>query len=263
MAVGRSSSLADRVARQYEQQTGRPATPEDPRYAEYVKVALPQLIAADRAALQRSQGRWKTADKFAYAASAIPFAAAVAPAVMGGAGSGGATSATTALPSTTSGIGTTAGYGSLFGGSAPVGVGTAATVPMSVAAPPAAGAGLFKMSDLTRFGIPAGAQLATTYLANRSANKQNALAMSEQGRQFDATQAWLREQDEKDRAAFEATEAEKKRQFDVVEAEKRRRYDEREPYRAFGRGSLVRMNELMDRPTPGRVDYRPTFTYRP
>jgi hypothetical protein len=84
MAAGRSSSYADRVGRQYEQQFGRPASADDPAYADYIKTALPQLISSDKAALERSQGRWKTADKFAWGAAAIPFAAAAAPLIFGG-----------------------------------------------------------------------------------------------------------------------------------------------------------------------------------
>lgn len=83
MAAGRSSSYADRVSRQYEEQFGRSADANDPDYAAYITTALPQMIDADRTALARSQGRWKVADKLAFGAAAIPFAAA-APVLFGG-----------------------------------------------------------------------------------------------------------------------------------------------------------------------------------
>src|SRR5690349_18425735 len=89
MAAGTSSSYADRIARQYEQQFGRPADANDPAYAEYVKTVLPQMMAADKAALEKSQGRWRTMDKIAYGVAAIPFGAA-ALSGLGAAGAAGA-----------------------------------------------------------------------------------------------------------------------------------------------------------------------------
>lgn len=151
-------------------------------------------------------------------------------------------------------------------GNAPIASTVAAPVITSSVAPsvaPAAAGGLFRMSDIMRYGVPAGVDLVTGAMANRANTKAANAAALEQARQFDATQAWLREQDEKDRAAFEATEAEKRRQWEATTAEDRRRYDILEPWRESARGNLTRMNAMLDRPKPGRVDYRPTFTYRP
>lgn len=67
--AGTSSSYADRISRQFEQQFGRPADANDPAYAEYIKTALPQMIEADHASLKRSQHRWGIADKAAMAAA--------------------------------------------------------------------------------------------------------------------------------------------------------------------------------------------------
>lgn len=65
MAAGRSSSYADRLSRQYEQQVGQPADATTPGYGDWIKTAMPSMIQGDRDALARSQGRWKTADKLA------------------------------------------------------------------------------------------------------------------------------------------------------------------------------------------------------
>src|SRR5690348_7228597 len=90
--AGTSSSYADRIARQYEQQFGRPADANDPHYAEYVKIALPQMIAADRAALEKSQGRWRVADRIATGASLGLLGAGIGSAFMGGGGAAAASS---------------------------------------------------------------------------------------------------------------------------------------------------------------------------
>lgn len=74
MAVGRSSSLADRIGRQYEQQFGRPASPEDPAYATYIERALPQMMAADQAQYERSKNRWNTFGRIATTAGFAPLA---------------------------------------------------------------------------------------------------------------------------------------------------------------------------------------------
>lgn len=50
----------------------------------YGSTELPALRAQAAADLDRSQRRWRTADKFAYAAAAVPFGAAAAPYLMGG-----------------------------------------------------------------------------------------------------------------------------------------------------------------------------------
>lgn len=91
--AGTSSSLADRISRQYEQETGRPADAADPAYAEYIKTALPKMIADDRAALERSQGRWGVADKIAMGATLGLLGAGVGSALAGAGGVGAASGA--------------------------------------------------------------------------------------------------------------------------------------------------------------------------
>ncbi len=68
------SSLAQRVAKQFEQQFGRPADANDPTFVEFSRVTMPQLMEADRLALERSKSRWKTADRLAMAGAASPAA---------------------------------------------------------------------------------------------------------------------------------------------------------------------------------------------
>lgn len=84
MPAGTSSSLSDRVGRQYEQEFGRPADASDPQYAEYVKTALPTMMLADKAALTKTQNRWKVADKVAMAASLGVMTAGIGSAFTGG-----------------------------------------------------------------------------------------------------------------------------------------------------------------------------------
>jgi hypothetical protein len=124
------------------------------------------------------------------------------------------------------------------------------------------GNGLFRGSDLARYGIPAATSLVTSYMGNRAGNNASTAALDVQQRQFDATQAWLREQEANAERRHKEIEDEKRRQFDAVETEKRRKWDYGEPWREASRGALTRMSDLMDR-GPQQVAYRPTFQYRP
>jgi len=126
----------------------------------------------------------------------------------------------------------------------------------------AGGNGLFRASDLVRYGIPAATSLVTGYMGNRASSNASTAALDEQRRQFDATQAWLREQEANAERRHKEVEDEKRRQFDAVEAEKRRKWDYGEPWREASRGALTRMSDLMNR-GPERVAYQPTFYYRP
>lgn len=118
------------------------------------------------------------------------------------------------------------------------------------------------MSDLLRYGVPAVSSLITTGMANRASGNASDAALAEQRRQFELTQAWLREQDNRRHQEWLDTEAEKKRQFDALEAEKRRRYDALQPWRDASQGALTRMSDLMNR-GPQNVAYQPTFRYQP
>ncbi len=102
MAAGLSSSLADRIGRQYESQFGRPASADNPDYASYIQRALPEMMASDKSAIDRSKGRWNTFGKVATAAAAVPFAMAAGPALQslysGGFAAPGAATTATAAP---------------------------------------------------------------------------------------------------------------------------------------------------------------------
>lgn len=117
--AGTSSSLADRISRQYEQHFGRPADANDPNYAAFVRTALPSTIEADRAALERSKGRWNTVAKLATGAALIPFTAGLSSILSpAAAGAAGATSGGYSSPGV---------FGGLFGGGATAPAATAAT----------------------------------------------------------------------------------------------------------------------------------------
>lgn len=148
-------------------------------------------------------------------------------------------------------------YGGLFGGSAATtSAGTGAGVGMGTAS------GGMSMGALARSAVPAATSLATTYMGNRASSKANNAALVEQGRQFDATQAFLQAQEEQRHEEYLAAEAEKKRQFDAIEAEKLRRWQAREPWRQASRDALTRMSDLVSR-GPQQVRYQPTFYYQP
>lgn len=78
-------SLAQRLSAQYQQQFGRAADANDPRYAAWTQSALPQMIQSDRDAHERSKRRWNTFGKIATGAALAPYAALVAPLLGGGA----------------------------------------------------------------------------------------------------------------------------------------------------------------------------------
>lgn len=84
-------SLSQRLAEQYQSKFGRPANANDPAYASFVKTALPQTIAADEAAYERSKARHGLMKKVAWGAMAIPFTAGLSSIL--GAGAGGTAAA--------------------------------------------------------------------------------------------------------------------------------------------------------------------------
>ncbi len=290
------SSLAQRVATQFEQEFGRPANANDPAFVRWSSEAMARLQKADADALARSQRNMNRVKNAAMVAAAVPYVAAALPAIAGGGavtGGGvtgaGATGAGAVLPSTSLIPGALAPYaatvpmvapgaaGALAAGGAPLfGPGAANTGVWSAgagAAPPVfrgggnntginGGGGLFRASDLVRYGIPAATSLLTGYMGNRAGSQASTAALDAQQRQFDATQAWLREQEANNERRHREIEDEKRRQFDAVESEKRRKWDYGEPWRDASRQSLTRMSDLIER-GPQRVAYQPTFQYRP
>lgn len=229
MPAGRSSSYADRVGRQYEQQFGRPASADDPQYASYVRTALPQMAAADQAALEKSKGRWKTADKFAWGAVASPFVAAAAPAVLGAFSGGGAASGAA---------------GSAAGASAP-----------------AVGAGMTfgNMLKLGELGVGAATNILGQRSQNRALNQQQAIDQRNYGEQMQLAreqEAYRRSEADRvakqEEARWQTEEAYRQKQVAADEEERaysRRLMDEREarraPKRAAGQAALLRLQDLL------------------
>lgn len=199
-------------------------------------------------------------------AGMIPMSTAgtVAPIMTAPAIAGFGTAGIPALPA-----GVTPGVG---GSMAAGGAGTANLVRDTVA--PSAGRWIGRGDNATNL-ISTGANLFTTYMGNRARGRADDLALAENTRQFDATQAFLREEAQRRRDEFDRTEAEKKRQWDAEQVEKKRQWDyqesekrrieneqnmRREPYREAGRTSLA---SLMNWSRPASVAYQPSFTYRP
>lgn len=281
MPTGSSgSSLAARISDNYQRTYGRRPDTNDPEYAAYASAEMARLMKEDADALARSQRNMNRIRNAAYVAAAVPFGAAALSAIpaAGAAAPAAAPSAGTGavLPSTSLIAGGMAPYAATVpmvtpgaasalaaGGSAlwPTAAG-AGNVVRDAANNGAGGNGLFRGSDLVRYGLPAATSLLTNHMANRASNSASTAALDAQQRQFDATQAWLREQEANNERRHQEIEAEKKRQFDAVEAEKRRKWDYGEPWREASRGALTRMSDLMDR-GPQQVAYRPTFQYRP
>lgn len=235
MPAGRSSSYADRVGRQYEQQFGRPASADDPQYASYVKTALPQMAAADQAALEKSKGRWRLADKFAWGAVASPFVAAAAPAVLGAFSGGGAASGA---------------------GSAASAAGSAAG-----ASAPAVGAGMTfgNMLKLGELGVGAATNILGQRSQNRALNQQQAIDQRNYGEQMQLAreqEAYRRAEADRvarqEEARWQTEEAYRQKQVAADEEERaysRRLLDEREarraPKRAAGQAALLRLQDLL------------------
>lgn len=166
--AGTSSSLADRISRQYEQQFGRPAAADDPQYAEFVRSQMPQMIAADQAAYDRSKSRWRVADKFAWGAAAIPFTAGLS-SILAPAATGGASAATTGAVS--HGYSSPGIFSSLFGGGA--------TAPTATAAGATRGVLGRLGSILSSPGAEIAANTGLSLYGQRSQNKANQQARSD------------------------------------------------------------------------------------
>ncbi len=277
------SSLAQRVATQFEQEFGRPANANDPEFVRWSSGAMARLMKDDADALARSQRNMNRFKNLAVAAAAVPYAAVALPSIAGaltggGAAGAGATGAGAVLPSTSLIPGALAPYAATVPMVTPAAASALASSGASLLPTAAgvgtvmrnaannvdggAGNGLFRASDLARYGIPAATSLLTNYMGNRAGNQASTAALDAQQRQFDATQAWLREQEANTERRHREIEDEKRRQFDAVESEKRRKWDYGEPWRDASRQSLTRMSDLIER-GPQRVAYQPTFQYRP
>lgn len=251
------SSLAARLSTQWQQQTGRPASANDPEFAAWTPGAMAKLQADDKAALERSQRNWNRAKKAAYAAEALLAAGVVAPALAGGGAvtAGGGSSA--AAPMGWAGVSGTTSGGAAAGGMWSGGAGVTAATDVA-----RRGAGRFFNGD----NVISMAQMAGgLYTGNRAATAQeraNLAAIEESRRSSDALLAFNREEAEKRRKADELVEAEKKRQFDMTEVEKRRQWDAKQPWRDASLASLARLGQISGS-APAMTSYQPTFQYRP
>lgn len=267
MATSRTgSSLAARLAAEYEQQTGRPASADDPQYAAWVPGAMQQMQAADAAALARSKGRWNNVSKAATIAAGgvLSMGALSALGVAGGAAAGGAGSAGgagVAAPAGWAGVSGTTSGGAAAGGMWSGGAGAAAT---KLAATEGARRGIgrvFTGDNLTSMaGLVSG--LYTNGKAATASERANALALAESRRASEELLAFNREEAEKRRKADAEVEAEKKRQFDMTEAEKRRQWEAKQPWRDASLASLARLGQISGS-APAATPYQPTFQYRP
>lgn len=121
------SSYSDRLATQWERQTGRKADANDPSYAAWIPEALQAMIAQDRADLQRSQSHWRVADRIATVAALTGIGAGVGAAFSGAGGAGGAAQSAS-VPGAVGASAPPLGMGSVTAGAVglPSGVGTAA-----------------------------------------------------------------------------------------------------------------------------------------
>lgn len=213
MAAGTSSSYADRIGRAFEQQYGRPASADDPEYVAYIKTALPNAIASDRAAYERSKNRWNTVTKLAWGATAIPFAAA-APAVFGASGAAGASAAPAAAASTTGASGMT--FGNLL--------------------------------ELGKLGVGLG----TNLIANKQQNRSMANDAAQRSNEFAQQMALIQQQNEEAKRQWEAQQAQQAQQWQIQMADRDRQLrlqDEKEarmaPRRAFAAQALSRLGDLL------------------
>lgn len=205
------SSYADRLAAQYQQQFGRPADANDPVYASYIHTAMPQMLAADKAAYERSKARWGVADKIATGATLGVLGAGVGSALIGGGAAASAPMSVNGLP----------------------------IVPLagSVSASGAAGAGM----GIAKAGIPwlsVGSKAADTLFGIYANNKQSkanreALAMQQQANA--EALAYQRELEAEQKRQFEVQQAQLQRQWDAQQAFDKAKWDASEEERLYQR----------------------------
>lgn len=173
------SSYAARIGDQYERQFGRPASADNPDYAQYVQTALPAMINSDRADLERSQARWGIADKLAMgAAVAIP-TLGLSSILGGGASAAAPVSHSYSSPGVFSG---------LFGGG-----GTAAPA-AATATQGISRLGSILTSPALQTGVNAGLGIAGMVTQSRANAQARSDALAAQTRQIELEQARLAEQ---------------------------------------------------------------------
>jgi hypothetical protein len=220
----------------------------------FANTELPALRAQAAERLARSQARWKTADKFAYAGAAVPFAFAAAPALSsmfsaGGAGGG----ASAAAP----------GGWSMPGVSAPVfggGSGAATSPAVMSTAKVGLGSRLGSMfsskgmdlgvnAGLSLFGMHSQKKAADQARADTLAANREAIALQRQQLEETTRNANLDRADAK--AANDAINELKKRELDAAEEERaynRSLVEQREarlaPYRQRGQQALDRLASM-------------------
>ena len=253
------SSLAQRVAKQFEQQFGRPADANDPAFVEFSRVTMPQLMEADRLALERSKSRWRTADRLAtMAASAVLTAgglSALAPAA-----------ATTAGTGTLAPTATATGTGALppIVGGAPWSVTPYQAAVSSVPAVTGGGAGgvttlgnLAKILNSPGFSTVAslGTNLLSNYMANRAQSGASADALAFQKEALDRTEALQKEMNAQQQANWEKTMALAQQQYEAEQAR-------RAPYRAASGAALQWLQNNYSQPTSAPYAYNPSITYK-
>lgn len=116
------ASITQRLNSQYQQQFGRAPDAADPQYGEWIKTALPSIVASDRDAYERSKARWGVADKIAMGATMAGLTAGFGSILGAGA------------PAVSHGYSSPGIFSNLFGaGSATAPVATAATTGGTVA----------------------------------------------------------------------------------------------------------------------------------
>jgi len=231
------SSLAQRVAKQFEQQFGRPADANDPAFVEFSRVTMPQLMEADRLALERSKSRWKTADRLAMAGAAGVLTAGALSALAPAAG-GAATSTYGAPAFATEGIGFTA-------------------------APAVGGGGVTTLGNLAKilnspgFSTVAslGTNLLSNYMANRAQSGASADALAFQKEALDRTEALQKEMNAQQQANWEKTMALAQQQYEAEQAR-------RAPYRAASGAALQWLQNNYSQPTSAPYAYNPSITYK-
>jgi hypothetical protein len=206
-----SGSYADRLAQQYQQQFGKPASADDPNYAAYIQTAMPQMLAADKAAYEKSKARWRVADRVATGATLGVLGAGVGTALMGGASAAGAGSAAPTINGWSM-----AGYAPSVAASGTGAAGAGMSIPwLSIGG---------KASD-TLFGI----------YANKKQAQANREALAMQQRASAEAMAYERERDAEAKRQFDAQQAELRRQWEATQAFEKSKWDALEEERLYNR----------------------------
>lgn len=273
------SSLASRVAKQFEQQFGRPADANDPAFVEFSRATMPQLMEADRLALERSKRRWQIADRVAMAAAGatLGYGALSGLGVFGGAASSpefalsttpfagtGAVGLPAAAAAGTGAAGA-AGAGALapIVGGAPWAVTPYAAAVSNVPAVTEAGGGVTTLGNLAKilnspgFSTVAGlgTNLLSNYMANRAQSGASADALAFQREALDRTEALQKEMNTQQQANWEKTMALAQQQYEAEQAR-------RAPYRAASGAALQWLQNNYSQPTSAPYAYNPTITYK-